>query len=87
MSIQAVLDKIPSAKIIERIIYKYIHLKADVYNIDIKMGLLSQCEQLKVLYTNKFVEETKEEIKKQVAGMQTIHQDNILPSACEGKRV
>lgn len=38
------------------------------------MWLLSQGEQLKALYTNKFVEEIKEEIKKQVAGMQTIHQ-------------
>jgi len=33
------------------------------------------------------IEMDKEEIKKQVAGMQTINQDNILPSACEVKRV
>ena len=60
-SVQAVLDKLPTAKIIERKAGKYI-LEADVYGEGIKMWLLSQGAWVKVLSPDEFVEEFRKEI-------------------------
>lgn len=61
-SVQAVLDKLPTAKIIERDGKKYL-IEAEVYGKGIKMWLLSQGAWVKVIAPNEFVEEIKEEIK------------------------
>ena len=62
-SVQAVLDKIPTAKIIEREGRKYL-IEAEVYGKGIKMWLLSQGVWVKVLAPYDFVAEIKEEINK-----------------------
>ena len=62
-SIQAVLDKLPTAKIIEREGRKYL-VEAEVYGRGIKMWLLSQGAWVKVLAPADFVSEIKEEIEK-----------------------
>lgn len=65
-SVQAVLDKIPTAKIIEREGHKYL-IEAEVYGRGIKMWLLSQGAWVKVLAPSDFVAEIKEEIDKMKA--------------------
>ena len=62
-SVQAVLDKLPTAKIIERSGKKYL-IEAEVYGDGIKMWLLSQGAWVKVLAPQPFVEEIKNEINK-----------------------
>ena len=62
-AIQAVLDKLPTAKIIERNGKTYT-IEADVYGDGIKMWLLSQGRRVKVTAPRDFVEEMKIEIKK-----------------------
>lgn len=62
-SVQAVLDKIPTAKIIKKDGNKYT-IEAQVYGRGINMFLLSQGSWVKVLEPYEFVEEMKEEIKK-----------------------
>ena len=62
-SVQAVLDKLPTAKIIERIDGKYI-VEAEVYGDGIKMWLLSQSSWVKVISPDEFVLEMKKEIDK-----------------------
>ena len=62
-SFQAVLDKIPTAKIIERDGRKYT-IEAEVYGNGIKMWLLSQGAWVKVLAPQEFVHEMKAEIDK-----------------------
>lgn len=62
-SVQAVLDKLPTARIIERDGKKYL-IEAEVYGNGIKMWLLSQGAWVKVLAPADFVSEIKEEIKK-----------------------
>ena len=59
-SVQAVLDKLPTAKIIERSGGKYT-LEAEVYGDGIKMWLLSQGGWVKVTAPAEFVEEMKKE--------------------------
>ena len=59
-SVQAVLDKLPTAKIIERSGGKYT-LEAEVYGDGIKMWLLSQGGWVKVTAPGEFVEEMKKE--------------------------
>lgn len=61
-SVQAVLDKLPTARVIERSGGKYI-LTAEVYGDGIKMWLLSQGKNLRVLEPEEFVQEMKSEIK------------------------
>ena len=61
-SVQAVLDKLPTAKIIERDGKKYL-IEAEVYGNGIKMWLLSQGAWVKVIAPNTFVEEISNEIK------------------------
>ena len=60
-SVQAVLDKLPTAKIIERNGKKYL-IEAEVYGNGIKMWLLSQGAWVKVVAPKAFVEEIKNEI-------------------------
>lgn len=62
-SVQAVLDKIPTAKVIERQDQKSI-IEAEVFGDGIKMFLLSQGAWVKVLAPDDFVLEMKETIEK-----------------------
>lgn len=56
-SVQAVLDKIPTAKIIERINDKTYIIEAETYGDGIKMWLLSQGDWIKVIAPCEFVED------------------------------
>lgn len=60
-AIQAVLDKLPTAKIIERKGKTYT-VEAEVYGDGIKMWLLSQGRRIRVTYPEDFVEEIKQEL-------------------------
>lgn len=60
-SVQAALDKLPTAKIIDRCRNGYV-LEADVYGDGIRMWLLSQGSWVKVISPAEFVEEIKGEI-------------------------
>ena len=62
-SVQAVLDKLPTARIIERDGRKYL-IEAEVYGKGIKMWLLSQGAWVKVVAPQEFVEEVIAEIRK-----------------------
>ncbi|MCQ2363029.1 MAG: transcriptional regulator [Acidaminococcaceae bacterium] len=62
-SVQAVLDKLPTAKIIDRREGKYV-IEAEVYGDGIKMWLLSQSSWLKVIAPKDFVAEMQETVKK-----------------------
>lgn len=63
-SVQAVLDKIPTAKIIERKNNNTYLIEAETYGDGIKMWLLSQGSWVKVVTPTDFVEEMREEINK-----------------------
>jgi predicted DNA-binding transcriptional regulator YafY len=60
-SVQAILDRLPTAKIIERKGGKYL-IEAEVYGDGIKMYLLSQGSWVKVISPEEFVEEVRSEI-------------------------
>lgn len=62
-SVQAVLDKLPTAKIIERIGNNKYLVEAEVYGDGIKMWLLSQGAWVKVVAPREFVEEMRKEIE------------------------
>jgi predicted DNA-binding transcriptional regulator YafY len=62
-SVQAVLDKLPTAKIIERLGDGKYLIEAEIYGDGIKMWLLSQGSWVKVVAPEEFVEEIKNEIK------------------------
>jgi len=62
-SVQAILDKLPTAKIIERGRGKYL-LEALVYGDGIRMFLLSQGAWVKVVAPDDFVDEMKGEVEK-----------------------
>ena len=62
-SVQAVLDKLPTAKIIERNGSKYL-IEAETYGDGIKMWLLSQGSWVKVTAPDEFVAEMRDEIDK-----------------------
>lgn len=62
-SLQAVLDKLPTARIVEKKNKKTI-IEAEVYGDGIKMFLLSQGSWIKVLAPQDFVDEMKGEIQK-----------------------
>ncbi len=66
-SIQAVLDKLPTAKIIESIGGKKYLIEAEVYGDGIKMWLLSQGTWVKVVAPDEYVEEVKTELKNMLA--------------------
>lgn len=61
-SVQAVLDKLPTAKIIERLGPKKYLIEAETYGDGIKMWLLSQKSWVKVVYPEALVEDMKKEI-------------------------
>lgn len=61
-AIQAVLDKLPTAKVIERNGKTYT-VEADVYGNGIKTWLLSQGHRIKVISPDDFVEEMKKEVE------------------------
>ena len=61
-SVQAVLDKLPTAKIIERLGSNKYLIEAETYGDGIKMWLLSQGSWVKVISPQDFVEEIKAEI-------------------------
>ena len=61
-SVQAVLDKLPTAKIIERLDCSKYLIEAETYGDGIKMWLLSQGAWVKVVSPAEFAEEIKNEI-------------------------
>ena len=63
-SVQAVLDKLPTAKIIERLGGNRYLIEAETYGDGIKMWLLSQGAWVKVTSPEEFVGEIKKEIEK-----------------------
>ena len=63
-SVQAVLDKLPTARIIERLGDKKYLIEAETYGDGIKMWLLSQGSWVKVVAPNEVVEAMKNEIEK-----------------------
>jgi predicted DNA-binding transcriptional regulator YafY len=62
-SVQAILDRLPTAKIVERRGNAYV-VEAETHGDGIKMFLLSQGAWVKVLSPSAFVEEMKAEIEK-----------------------
>lgn len=62
-SLQAILDRIPTAKIMERRDGKYI-LEAEIFGMGIKMFLLSQGSWVEVLSPQEFREEMRIEVEK-----------------------
>lgn len=62
-AIQAILDKLPTARIIERNGRTYT-IEADVYGDGIKMWLLSQGRRIKVISPDDFVDEMRKEIER-----------------------
>ncbi len=60
-AIQAILDKLPTARVIERNGRTYT-IEADVYGDGVKMWLLSQGRRVKVISPDDFVEEMKREV-------------------------
>lgn len=63
-SVQAVLDKLPTAKIIERMGSKKYLIEAETYGDGIKMWLLSQGSWVKAVSPPEFVELMKTEVQK-----------------------
>ena len=63
-SLQAVLDKLPTAKVIERMDNNKYLIEAEIYGDGIKMWLLSQGSWIKVVAPSEFVEIMKTEIQK-----------------------
>ena len=61
-SVQAVLDKLPTAKIIERLSNNKYLIEAETYGDGIKMWLLSQGSWIKVISPQEFVLDIKNEI-------------------------
>lgn len=66
-SVQAVLDKLPTAKIIERLGGNKYLIEAETYGDGIKMWLLSQRSWVKVVYPEALVEDMKKEIATMLA--------------------
>ena len=62
-SVQAVLDKLPTARIIDRDGKKYL-IEAETYGDGIKMWLLSQGAWVKVISPDDFITEIKREIER-----------------------
>lgn len=61
-SVEAVLDKLPTARIIERLSESKYLIEAEVYGKGIKMWLLSQGAWVKVVAPTEFIEEIKKEL-------------------------
>ena len=65
-SVQAVLDKLPTARILERNSGKYL-IEAEVYGDGIKMWLMSQGSWVKVVAPDEFVTEFRAELANTLA--------------------
>ena len=63
-SLQAVLDKLPTARVIKRLEEKRYLIEAETYGDGIKMWLLSQGSWVKVVAPEDFKAEMLDEIKK-----------------------
>ena len=63
-SVQAVLDKLPTAKIVERLSSNKYLIEAETYGDGVKMWLLSQGAWVKVVSPQEFVDDIKNEINK-----------------------
>lgn len=61
-SVQAILDKIPTARVIDKKGNK-VTIEAEIYGTGVNMVLLSQGSKVKALYPQEFVEEMKEEVE------------------------
>ena len=61
MSVQAILDKIPTAKVINKT-GNVTTIEAETYGTGVNMFLLSQGSKVKALYPKSFVDEMKKEI-------------------------
>lgn len=62
-SVQAVLDKLPTAKIIERMSNNKFLIEAEVYGDGIKMWLLSQGAWVKIVAPEEFVVEMRKDVE------------------------
>lgn len=62
LSVQAILDKLPTAKVIDKTENGMI-LEAEVYGSGVNMFLLSQGSKVKALYPPEFVEEMRAEVE------------------------
>ena len=62
-SVQAILDKIPTAKVIDKVDNRHI-IEAETYGTGVNMFLLSQGVRVKALQPPKFVAEMKDEIER-----------------------
>lgn len=69
-SVQAALDKLPTAKIIERLAGNKYLIEAEVYGDGIKMWLLSQGSWVKVVAPDEYVEEIKTELETMLVAYQ-----------------
>lgn len=69
-SVQAVLDKLPTARIIERMGGNKYLVEAEVYGDGIKMWLLSQGAWVKVVAPDEFVSEMKDELRRMITSYQ-----------------
>lgn len=63
VSLQAILDKIPTAKVVNKTENTTI-IEAETYGTGVNMFLLSQGSKVKALYPQSFVNEMKQEIEK-----------------------
>lgn len=68
-SLQAILDRLPTARVIDRYDNRYL-IEAETYGDGIKMFLLSQGSWVKVIAPDEFVKTMKDEIEK----MNTLYQ-------------
>ncbi len=76
-SLQAILDKIPTARVVDKSGDMSI-LEAEVYGKGVNMFLLSQGSRVKALYPEGFVEEMREEIGKMYSLYHCAGNDNPL---------
>ncbi len=76
-SLQAILDKIPTARVVDKSGDMSI-LEAEVYGRGVNMFLLSQGSRVKALYPEGFVEEMREEIGKMCSLYHCAGNDNPL---------
>ncbi len=74
-SVQAVLDKLPTAKIIERLGNNKYLLEAETYGDGIKMWLLSQGAWVKVISPAEFVLDIKKELTETLNNYKELNED------------
>lgn len=69
-SVRSALDKLPTAKIIERLAGNKYLIEAEVYGDGIKMWLLNQGSWVKVVAPDEYVEEIKTELETMLVAYQ-----------------